>query len=176
MDVLVMLEDLPEHSLVLAHVNSVPALLHPERPPRNVVTLYGQPTPESLALALAAAVETGRTPDEHSGTVRHLGIWPDTGAVGDAAWRDSTTGQMVTRDLAIPFDQLRETAGRLLGEFGQMIRRLVAGLSMPDWPEGSRRAIGFSMTPLTDAMRLTGEHLLDTLREADGLAYDTEGD
>jgi len=74
MDVLVMLEDLPEHSLVLAHVNSVPALLHPERPPRNVVTLYGHPTPESLALALAAAVETGRTPDEHSGTVRHLGI------------------------------------------------------------------------------------------------------
>lgn len=176
MDVLVMLEDLPEHSPVLAHVNSVPALLHPERPPRNVVTLYGQPTPESLALALAAAVETGRTPDEHSGTVRHLGIWPERGAVGDAAWRDSATGQMVTRDLAIPFDQLRETAGRLLGEFGQMIQRLVAGLSMPDWPEGARRAIGFSMTPLTDAMRLTGEHLLDTLREADGLAYDMEGD
>jgi hypothetical protein len=175
MDVLVMLEDHPEHSPVLAHVNSVPGQLHPKGPPRNVVTLYGQPTPESLALALAAAVETHRTPDEHSGTVRHLGIWPERGAVGDAAWRDSETGQMVTRDLAIPFDTLRETATRLLGEFGQMIRRLVAGLSMPDWPEGSRRAIGFSMTPLTDAMRV-GESLLDTFREADGLAYDMEGD
>ncbi len=176
MDVLVMLEDHPEHSPVLAHVNLVPAPQYPDRPPRNVVTLYGQPTPDTLALALAAAVETNRTPDEHSGTIRNLGIWPERGAVGDAAWRDSTTGQMVIRDLTIPFDTLRETAGRLLGEFGQIIRRLVAGLSMPDWPEGSRRAIGFSMTPLTEAMRLTGESLLDTFREADGLAYDTEGD
>ena len=110
--------------------------------------------------------------------IRHLGIWPERGAVGDAAWRDSVTGQLVTRDLAVPLDRLRETSGKLLGDFGQLIRRLVAGLSMPDWPEGARRAIGFSLTPVvevTSAVRTQVDTLLETLREADGLAYDTEG-
>ena len=46
MDILVMLEDNPEHSTMLAHVNSVPAPLNSERPPRDVVTLYGVPSPE----------------------------------------------------------------------------------------------------------------------------------
>jgi hypothetical protein len=178
MDVLVMLEEHPEHSPVLAHVNSVPGPLDAGRSRRDVVTLYGAPTAESLALALAAAVETQRATDEHSGTIRHLGIWPERGAVGDAAWRDSTTGQLVTLDLAVPRERLRETSGRLLNECGQLIRRLVAGLSMPDWPEGARRAIGFSMTPvveMTAAARATVDSLLDNLREADGLAFDTEG-
>ena len=178
MDVLVMLEEHPEHSPVLAHVNSVPGSVDAGRSRRDVVTLYGAPTAESLALALAAAVETQRATDEHSGTIRHLGIWPERGAVGDAAWRDSTTGQLVTLDLAVPLERLRETSGRLLNEWGQLIRRLVAGLSMPDWPEGARRAIGFSMTPvveMTSAARATVDSLLDNLREADGLAFDTEG-
>ncbi|MDB4913021.1 MAG: hypothetical protein JWM95_665 [Gemmatimonadetes bacterium] len=30
----------------------------------------------------------------------------------------------------------RVSASQLLGECGQLIRRLVAGLSMPDWPRG----------------------------------------
>src|SRR6266576_2698857 len=59
MDVLVMLEESPDHSPVLAHVNSVPSpLASSERPSRDIVTLYGEPNPESLALALAAAVES----------------------------------------------------------------------------------------------------------------------
>jgi hypothetical protein len=179
MDVLVMLEDHPDHSPVLAHVNSGPSSPRSERASRDLVTLYGSPSPESLALALAAAVESHRLQDEHEGVIRHLGLWPDQGAIGDAAWRDQQTGQLVTRDLAIPLDVLRETSRQLLADFGQMIRRLVAGLSMPDWPEGARRAIGFSLTPaaeLTAATRAHLESLLDTVREADGLAFDMEGD
>ena len=40
-------------------------------------------------------------------TVRHVGVWPERGAVGDAAWRDEMTGQMVTRDLQIPLACLK---------------------------------------------------------------------
>ena len=179
MDILVMLEDNPEHSTVLAHVNSVPAPLNSERPPRDVVTLYGVPSPESLALALAAAVESRRMPDERSDTIRHLGVWPERGAIGDAAWRDMSTGQLVTRDLDIPLETLVNTARQLLGESGSLIRRLVAGLAMPDWPEGARRAISFSFTPMV-AMSLPGapqlDALLESLREGAGLTYDNEGD
>ncbi len=49
MDVLVMLEESPEHSPVLAHVNSVPSPLPPARPPRDVVPLYGAPDAPALA-------------------------------------------------------------------------------------------------------------------------------
>jgi len=179
MDILVMLEDSPEHSTVLAHVNSVPSPLNSERPSRDVVTLYGVPTPESLALALAAAVEAHRDPDDGANTIRHLGLWPERGAVGDAAWRDAETGQLVTRDLAIPFDVLRVTAGELLGECGQIIRRLVAGLLMPDWPEGARRAISFTFAPVGFMPAIAGprmDTLLESYRQADGLTYDIEGD
>ena len=55
MDVLVMLEESPDHSPVLAHVNSAPSPLTTERPARDIVTLYGVPNVELLALALAAA-------------------------------------------------------------------------------------------------------------------------
>ena len=106
MDVLVMLEEHPEHSPVLAHVNSVPQPLQSERPTRDVVTLYGDPSPELLALALAAAVESHRSADESSDTIRHLALWAERGAVGDAAWRDLGTGQLITRDLDIPLDVL----------------------------------------------------------------------
>jgi hypothetical protein len=179
MDVLVMLEENPEHSPVLAHVNSVPSPLNSERPSRDIVTLYGIPTPESLALALAAAVEGHRGDGESSEAIRHLGIWPERGAVGDAAWRDLSTGQLVTRDLEIPLDILAATARLILGESGQLLRRLVAGLSMPDWPEGTRRAISVSLGPvleLTAAARMRVESMLDKLREADGLAFEYEGD
>lgn len=178
MDVLVMVEDHPGHSPVLAHVNSVPSPLGSERPTRDVVTLYGLPTPESLALALAAAVESHRAADESSAAIRHLGLWPGRGAVGDAAWRDRS-GNLVTRDLDIPLDTLRETAGRLLADCGQLIRRLVAGLSMPDWPDGARRAITVSLAPVTEATaatKATLDTVLDRLREADGLTFEYEGD
>src|SRR5215208_4672978 len=143
MDILVMVEEDSDQSLVLAHVNSIPAPLHgSERPSRDVVTMYGHPTAETVALALAAAVESHRD-QGHSDTIRHLGIWAERGAVGDAAWR-GLDGQLVTRDLIIPYAQLHETAGHLLQECGQLIGRLVAGLNMPDWPEGARRAISVS--------------------------------
>jgi hypothetical protein len=184
MDILVMLEENPEHSPVLAHVNSVPSPLEVERPSRDIVTIYGEPSAESLALALAAAVEIHRGPastlDPQGITaIRHLGVWPERGALGDAAWRDADTGQLITRDLEIPLDILHATAGQLLAECGQLIRRLVAGLSMPDWPEGARRAINVTLGPivgLTAPVFRPLESALEAWREADGLAFDYEGD
>jgi hypothetical protein len=180
MDVLVMLEDLPDHSPVLAHVNSVPAPLHgAERPSRDVVTLYGVANPQTLALALAAAVESHRTEGEHHmEAIRHLGIWPERGAIGDAAWRDSS-GRLVTCDLEIPLERLTATATQLLGECGNLIGRLVAGLMMPDWPEGARRAITISLGPvagLTAPMFAPLDTMLERLRAADQFAFEFEGD
>ncbi|MDQ6830263.1 MAG: hypothetical protein M3081_15510 [Gemmatimonadota bacterium] len=178
MDFLVLLEEQPEQSLVLARVDSVPAMFASERRARDVVTLYGIPSPESLALALAAAVESHRTGDG-AGSFRHLGVWPERGAVGDTAWRDDVTGELMTSDLDIPFDVLSATATQLLSESGAQLRRLVAGLAMPDWPEGAWRAITMTIdsiaTPARDALyRLDG--FLESVREADGLTYEYEGD
>lgn len=177
MNVLVMLDEAPEHSSALAQVNSGPSPLTNELPSRDVVTLYGVPNAETLALALAAAVESRRAavhgmhdPD----TTRQVGVWPGRGAVGDAAWRDSLTGQLVTHDLEIPLVVLRDMADSLLAECGQAIRRLVAGLLMPDWPEGTRRAITFSFAPAIAVAGLSGEAMLAEFREADGLSYDFE--
>ena len=179
MDVLVMLEESPDHSPVLAHVNSVPSPLASERPARDIVTLYGVPSAESLALALAAAVESHRTGRGHDNrnAIRHLGVWPERGAIGDAAWRDVVSGQLVTHDLEIPLDILNGTANQLLGECGQLIRRLVAGLSMPDWPEGARRAISVSLGPLagvTAPVFAPLEAIVERLREAEGLAFEAD--
>lgn len=179
MDILVMLEESPEHSAVLAHVNSVPSPLNSERPSRDVVTLYGEATSEGLALALAAAVESRREPAERSDMIRHLGLWPEKGAIGDAAWRDEASGALMSRDLAIPFDVIRNTADHLLSECGHTIRRLVAGLSMPDWPEGARRAISFTLTPyaiLPAGTVARFDALLESYRQSDGIAFDNEGD
>jgi hypothetical protein len=85
----------------------------------------------------------------------------------------------MTQDLDIPLEILHATAGRLLSEFGQLIRRLSAGLRMPDWPEGARRAINISLGPvleLTAGARARVDSMLDTVREADGLTFDYEGD
>ena len=177
MNVLVMLDEAPESSPVLAQVKSGPSPLTHERPARDVVTLYGVPSAETLALALAAAVESRRAavhgahdPD----TTRSVGVWAERGAVGDAAWRDRLTGQIVTHDLEIPLVVLRDQADSLLEDCGQAIRRLVAGLLMPDWPEGTRRAITFSFAPALAAAGLSGEAMLANLREADGLSYEFE--
>lgn len=185
MDILVMLEENADHSPVLAHVNSVPSPLEVERPSRDIVTIYGEASAESLALALAAAVEIHRDRSSRgeplrAGTaIRHLGVWPERGALGDAAWRDASTGQLVTRDLEIPLEILHATASQLLRECGQIIRRLSAGLSMPDWPEGARRAISVTLGPivgLTAPVFRPLESALEKWREADGLAFDYEGD
>ena len=66
-----------------------------------------------------------------------------------------------------------------MDECGAAIRRLVAGLLMPDWPEGTRRAISFSLTPQALLPAGAGDRfdaLLDSYRQADGLAFDNEGD
>src|SRR4029078_1369887 len=105
--------------------------------------------------------------------------WAERGAIGDAAWRDAGTGQLVSRELEIPLEILHATASQLLGECGHLIRRLVAGLSMPDWPEGARRAITVSLGPiigLTAPVFAPLESVLDRLREADGMAFDYDGD
>ncbi len=180
MDVLVMLEELPEKtdtSPVLAQVNSVRSAAASERPTRDVVTLFGVPNAESLALALAAALESRRAAlpgQDPLDVTRNMGVWPERGAIGDAAWLDHSTGQVVKREVEIPLGVLLETAGMLLADCGQAIRRLLAGLLMPDWPEGTRRAITFSFAPATAGTRLSGESLLASLREADGLT--TDGD
>lgn len=180
MDVLVMLEEDPAQALVLAHVNSVPGPRGGEPASRDVVTLYGAPSAESLALALAAAVESRRAePTSNEGAIRHLGVWEGRGAVGDTAWRDSATGQLVTRDLDIPFATLLGTAQAILGDCGQAIKGLLAGLRMPEWPEGTRRALMVSLHPafaLPAGAAADAELLLAAVREADGLTSDIEGD
>lgn len=177
MDFLVMLDDTAETSPLLAHVNSVPASPHSTHAARDVVTLYGEPDAESLALALAAAVESHRA-DRPGESIRNLGVWPGRGAVGDTAWHDDS-GTLVSRDLEIPLETLKSTAKQLLTDFEQVIRKLLAGLSMPDWPEGARRAITVSLGPiaeLTAPVFAPLDVMFERLREADGLAFDTDAD
>jgi hypothetical protein len=50
---------------------------------------------------------------------------------------------------------------------------------MPDWPEGTRRAISFSLTPYAVLPVGAGariDALLETYRQGAGLTYDNEGD
>ena len=181
MDILVMVEEnSSDHSTVLAHVNSLPSPINgSERPSRDIVTVYGDPTVETIALALAAAVESHRDSGRsRSDAVRHMGIWAERGAVGDAAWHDAD-GHLVTSDLLIPIEQLHETAKQLLDECGQLIRRLVAGLNMPDWPEGARRSISVTLDPIagiTAPLFAPLEAMLERLRESEGLAFESESD
>jgi hypothetical protein len=179
MDVLVRLEEFPEKSPVLAEVSSVSSAIANEQLTRDVVTLFGVPNAESLALALAAALESSRTgaPGEYQTEVtRHVGVWPERGAIGDAAWLDRSTGEVVKREVEIPLAVLLETAGRLLAECGHGIRRVLAGLLMPGSPDGTSRAIAFSFAPAIAGSTLTGESLLASLREADGVGTDYDDD
>ena len=79
----------------------------------------------------------------------------------------------------IPYDVLEDDRITLLRECGVAIRRLVAGLSMPDWPEGTRRAISFTLSShviLPAGAGARFDTLLDSYRQADGLEVDNEGD
>jgi hypothetical protein len=178
MDILVRVEEFRTEPVVLAHVDSVPSPLERERSARDVVTFYGEMNADSLALALAAVVEGHRAVERIAGAMRHLRIWPERGAIGDESWLDDQSGEVVRRDVVIPLDRLTETARELLAEFGQGIRRLVAGLLMPEWPEGSPRAINFNMQPaqVPGAKQRNVDGMLDNFREAQGLAFDIEGD
>lgn len=180
MEILVMLEEKPDH--LEPHVRTVPEQAASDSPSRDIVTLYGVPSAESIALALAAAVESHRV-SEGSGeggedVIRHLGVWPERGAIGDAEWRDGT-GQLVTQDVEIPLEILSATAACLLSECGEVIGRVVAGFSMTNWPAGARRAINVSLGPiggLTAPVFRPLESFLEAWREADGLAFDYEGE
>ncbi|MHB1297541.1 MAG: hypothetical protein ACYC0B_03335 [Gemmatimonadaceae bacterium] len=134
-----------------------------ESPSRNVITLFGVPTPESLALALAAAVEARRA-SHGAGALPLLDVSEVHGAVGDSAWRDKRTGEVIRREMAIPLTVLKETAADLLKEGGHAIRRLLARLLMPDWPEGTRRSL---TVQLAVAGVPRNSDMLAALREAD---------
>jgi hypothetical protein len=177
MDVLVMLEETPDPTPVLARIDSVPAMQEPRRRARDVVTLYGTPSSESLALALAAVVESQRGAGQSDACFRHLGVWPDRGAVGDTAWRDRNTGEMRSQDLDIPLDVLTRTAARLRDQCGRLMQRLVAAIGMPDWPEGVWRAISISFNPEPVAAGAANlDAMLASVREAERFTYEYEGD
>ncbi len=154
----------------VARVSSVASPDTLESPTREVVTLYGVPTPELLALALAAAVEARKAAHDRPAT-REVHISESSDAVGDARWRDRATGEMIRDDLVIPLTVLKETAGDLLKECGQGIRRLLARLLMKDWPEGTRRALTLE---LAVAAPVRSSDALATMREADAGNFDDE--
>ena len=168
LEIMVKLEEEGVEAAPIARVNSVASAESLETPSREVVTLYGTPTAESLALAVAASLEAQkvqRRPD----ALRDLTISSEVGAVGDTAWRDTSTGEMIRADLAIPLTVLRETAAGLLVEGGQAIRRAIAGLLQVDWPEGARRALRIE---LPVARPDHGSDALLARREADGADYE----
>lgn len=166
MDVMVQWDETTAVPTSFARVSSVASPETLEAPSRDIVTLYGVPTPESLALALAAALESRKAAHEPNAlhVLRELSVSESDGAVGDAAWRDRSSGELIKRELTIPLTVLRETAADLLSEGGQAIRRLLAGLLMPDWPEGTRRSLTFQLA-VAGAAR--NADLLAMLREAD---------
>ena len=170
LDVMVEWEEATEHPSSIARVSSVASPGTLESLSRDVVTLYGSPTPESLALALAAAVEA-RKATQGAGALRELHISSSADAIGDTAWRDLTTGELIRQDLVIPLTVLRDTAADLLREGGQAIRRLLAGLLMPEWPEGTRRALTFQLAVAGPGR---GSDMLAAMREADAGNFDDE--
>jgi hypothetical protein len=163
MDVTVQWDETKGGTSAFARVSAVESPATFESPSRDVVTLYGVPTPESLALALAAAVEA-RKASQPATALPQLDVSEAHGAVGDTAWRDARTGEVIRREMAIPLTVLKETAADLLKEGGHAIRRLLAGLLMPDWPEGTRRSL---TVQLAVAGATPGPDTLAALREAD---------
>jgi hypothetical protein len=151
--------DQSTESEALARVSAVPSAEMLEEPTRDVVTLFGTPTPESLALALAAAVEAHKAGEGSPLATGEFRVLAADGAVGDGAYQNRQTGETILREVSIPFTVLRETATDLLREGEQGIRRLIAGLLMPEWPAGTRRALTLQVAtagvaPHGDALEL----------------------
>ncbi|HVH39736.1 MAG TPA: hypothetical protein VM764_06925 [Gemmatimonadaceae bacterium] len=170
MDVTVQWDESTAESLSIARLSAVASTDTLESPSRDVITLFGSPTPESLALALAAAVEA-RKASHGAGALPRLDVSDVHGAIGDSAWRDHRTGEVIRREMAIPLTVLKETAADLLKEGGQAIRRVLAGLLMPDWPEGTRRSLTVQLA-VAGAPR--SSDMLAALREADGDNFSDE--
>lgn len=170
MEVMVQWDDSSAARSEIARVSSVASPDTLESPTREVVTLYGVPTPELLALALAAAVEARKAAHERVAT-REVHITESADAIGDARWHDRATGELIRNDLVIPLTVLKETAADLLKECGQGIRRLLARLIMKDWPEGTRRALTLE---LALAAPVRTSDALATMREADAGNFDDD--
>jgi hypothetical protein len=164
MDVMVQWDDAATGSTPLARVNAIASLETLEAPSREIVTLYGTPTADTLALALAATLEARKASIGVGFASGDFAVTETDGAVGGTEWRDRNTGEIIRREMAIPFNVLRETAHDLLAEGGQSIRRLLAGLLMPDWPEGTVRALTFQLA-VAGAPR--SSDMLAAMREAD---------
>ncbi|MDQ6925096.1 MAG: hypothetical protein M3154_02535 [Candidatus Eremiobacteraeota bacterium] len=182
MDILVLLAEYDDcadltharDGLPIAHVRSTPNARGYDaglgRNAREIVTLYGTAEADCLAVAIAAAYESRRADGTPPDAVRQLGVWADRGAVGDVAWRDRVTGQVVTQDVAVSAAAIAGTAGRLLVEHGRAIRQTIADLAMADWPEGTSRAIQVSLRLVSDPPPQIGaaDVFLAPVREADG--------
>jgi hypothetical protein len=117
-------------------------------------------------LALAATVEARKANRGEAFRTGELRIIDHEGAVGEAAYTDRRTGEIIKRELSIPLTVLTETAQEILREGGQGIRRLLANLLMPEWPEGTRRALGFQFAAAPAASTRASDQLA-VLREAD---------
>lgn len=164
MDVTVEWDESTSDDPSFARVSAVASAEALDERTREIVTLYGAPTPQSLALALAAAVEARRAGEGTTLATGDLRLSETEGAVGAASWLNRNTGEIIRRELAIPLTVLRETAEELLAEGGQGIRRLLAGLLMPEWPEGTRRALTLQ---LAVAGAASAADTLAAQREAD---------
>jgi hypothetical protein len=172
MDVMVEWDQSTTATSSFARVSAVASPETLEAPTREIVTLYGVPTPESLALALAATLEARKAASAGTSlSAGELELSEADGARGDAAWQDRRTGEVIRRELAIPLTVLRETASELLAEGEQGIRRLLAGLLMPEWPEGTRRALSFQLAGGGTART---SDTLAAMREADGEYFDED--
>src|SRR5690554_2186515 len=99
MDVLVQLDETRDERAQLARVNAVHSAETLEAPTREIVTLYGEPTPETVALALAATVEARKAARGAVFTTGEIRIIGEEGAVGDAAYTDFRTGEIIKREL-----------------------------------------------------------------------------
>jgi hypothetical protein len=172
MDVMVQWDQGNDDRNAVARVNAVHSTETLESPTREIVTLYGEPTPESFALALAATVEARKAARGDAFTTGEIRILSSEGAVGEAAYADRRTGEIIKRELSIPLTVLTETAEEILREGGQGIRRLLAGLLMPEWPEGTRRALGFQFAAGSPAARNSDS--LAAQREADAENFSDE--
>jgi hypothetical protein len=170
MDVMVQWDPTAEERAAFARVNAVASPETLEAPTREIVTLYGEPTAESFALALAASVEARRRTGVGY-TTGEIRLTAADGAVGETAYRDVNSGEIIRRELSIPLTVLKETAEEILREGGQGIRRLLAGLLMPEWPEGTRRALGFQFAA---APASGSADTLAALREADAQNFSDE--
>lgn len=171
MDVMVQWDQNAEERAPIARVSAVPSPETLEAPTREVVTLYGEPTAESLALALAATVEGRKAARGVGYTTGEFKLVVSEGAVGETSYQDQNTGEIIRRELTIPLTVLKETAEEILREGGHGIRRLLAGLLMPDWPEGTRRALGFQLAPAPVART---SDALAAMREADAQNFADE--